>query len=440
MLPSAVLGVSFAMALSVRLLAAGAPIYTAEVDGVIHPVTAEFMVDTIDRADAARAELVVFTLRTPGGLVDSTETINRRILGARTPVVVFVAPSGARAASAGFLITMAADVAAMAPGTRIGAAHPVSGGGQTMDETMAKKAAEDIAAAARTLAERRGRNVDLVAKAVTESRAFTEMEALNAKPPLIDLVASDLAELLRKLDGRSVKRFDGTTVTIRTAGRPTIAVEMSWRQRILSGVAHPQIAYLLFSLGVLGLTIELWNPGAVLPGVAGGVCLLLALFAFQILPVNYAGLLLIAFGILLLVLELKAPSFGLLGAGGILSMILGSVILMDSPLPELRVGLPVIVPSMLALGSIFFFLARLALTAQRRPSTTGLEGMLDETGPALTAVGPAQPGRVAVHGEIWNAESAEPIEAGEQVRVTGLKGLTLTVRPERPGPDEGRQS
>jgi len=407
-------------------------VYLAEVDGVIHPVAAEYMTDVIERADEAGAALIVFILRTPGGLVDSTLEINRAIIASRTPVVVYVAPSGSRAASAGFLITIAADVAVMAPGTHIGAAHPVAGGGQPMDETMANKAAQDVAAQARSLAERRGRNVSLAAEAVTESRSFTAKEAAEAEPPLIDLVAGSLDELLAALDGRTILRFDGREETLHTAGAIVERIPMNWRLQLLSAIAHPQVAYLLFSLGTLGLTIELWNPGAILPGVVGGICLLLAFFAFQILPVNYAGLLLILFGLVLLVLEIKITSFGLLAAGGITSLIFGSLILIDSPVPELQLGFAVVLPVTLALSTIILFLVRLAVVAQTRRATTGDVGMLDEIGRALTAIGPGQSGRVLVHGEIWNAAANAPVAAGDEVRVTAVTGLKLTVRPEPP--------
>ena len=340
-------------------------VYLAEVDGIIHPVSAEYLQGAIGQADSAGAALIVITLRTPGGLVDSTRDINTAILAAKTPVVVFVGPSGSRAASAGFLITMAADVAAMAPGTHIGAAHPVAGNGQQVDEVMAKKMASDVAGYARTIATQRKRNVDLVEKAVTESRTYTEHEALEARPPLIDLLASDVPDLLRKLDGRTVNRFDGHAVTLHTANAVTRSVSMTWAQRTLSALAHPQIAYLLLMLGTLGLTVELWSPGAVLPGVAGGICLLLAFFAFQVLPVSAAGILLIMFGIVLLVLEVKVTSYGVLAVGGIVSLLLGSLMLVDSPLPELQVGLRLIVPVSIAVGGIVFFLVRLAVGAQR---------------------------------------------------------------------------
>src|SRR5688572_28057023 len=342
-------------------------VLVAEFDGIIHPVSAEYFNEVIDRADTSGAEVVLFVLRTPGGLLDSTRAIVSRMIISRAPVVVFVGPSGARAASAGFIIALAADVAAMAPGTHIGAAHPVSGTGEKVDETMAKKAAADAAAYARTLAEARKRNVTLAAEAVIESRAFTESEALKSSPPLIDLVVPSVDELLRALDGRTIARFDGRTVTL-TTGRASIdRVEMTARQRFLSGIAHPQIAYLLLTLGMLGLTVELWNPGAILPGVAGGLCLLLAFFAFQVLPVNTIGLLLVIFGLALLVLELKVPSFGVLGVGGTLSLLFGSLML-TREVPGIRVGYGVIVPTVLALASIVLMLGRLAFAAQRAPS------------------------------------------------------------------------
>jgi membrane-bound serine protease (ClpP class) len=408
-------------------------VYAAEVDAIIHPVTAEYMIGTIDRASAAGAALVVFTLRTPGGLVDSTLAINKAIIASRTPVVVYVAPSGSRAASAGFLITIAADVAAMAPGTHIGAAHPVSGGGEKMDETMSNKAAQDVAAQARSLAEQRRRNVALAEEAVTKSRSFTDQEALSASPPLVDLVAPTFDDLLKQLDGRTITRFDGRTVTLHLAGATVRRVEMSWRQRLLSAIAHPQVAYLLFSLGTLGLTIELWNPGAIVPGIVGGVCLLLAFFAFQILPVNYAGLLLILFGLILLVLEVKVTSFGVLAIGGITSLIFGSLMLMDSPVPELRLGLTIVLPVSLGLSAIVLFLVNLAVQSQRRRAVTGEAGMIGETGQALTAIAPGGAGRVSAHGEIWNATAEEPIAEGDEVAVTAVHGLKLTVRRARPG-------
>jgi membrane-bound serine protease (ClpP class) len=436
-----------AMRASLTLLSAGAAllllsagvggqpastVYTAEIDGIIHPVAAAYVRGVIDRADAAGASLVVITLRTPGGLVDSTRDINNAIIRAKTPVAVFVGPSGNRAASAGFLITIAADIAAMAPGTHIGAAHPVSGSGEKVDETMAKKMTSDVAGYARTLAAQRKRNVALVEQAVTESRSFTEQEAITATPPLIDLIANDVPDLLRKLDGRTIARFDGRSETLHTADASPTFVEMTWQQRVLSAVAHPQIAYLLLTLGTLGLTIELWSPGAILPGVAGGICLLLAFFAFQVLPVSYAGVLLILFGLALLILEVKVASFGLLAIGGIVSLLFGSMMLIDSPLPELQVGLRLILPITFGIACVILFLVRLGVQAQRNPPVTGTAGMLEEVGHALTPIEAGRIGRVRTHGEIWNATADERIEAGAAVRVTGVNGLVLRVRPQSP--------
>ena len=415
-------------------------IFTAEVEALVHPVSAEFMLQTIDRADAADAELVVFTLRTPGGLVESTRTINTGIIESKTPVVVYVGPSGTRAASAGFLITIAADVAAMAPGTHIGAAHPVSGTGATMDETASEKAASDVAAYARSLASQRGRNVELAENAVVESQSFTETEAIGADPQLIDLVASDMDDLLEQLDGWEVRRWNGDTEVLETTGAIIREVEMTWRQNLLSAIAHPQVSVLLFSLGSLGLTIELWNPGAIIPGVVGGVCLLLAFFAFQILPINYVALLLIAFGLLLLMAEAMTPTYGFLAVGGIVSMVLGAVMLVDSPAPELQLGWGFIVSTVAGLAVITTILAKIGISAQLAPPVTGRAGMIDTVGETLSSINPGRSGRVSTHGEIWEARSDEEIGEGEPVRVVAVDGLRLTVRREGTHPSGGSHS
>lgn len=417
-------------------------VYLTEVEALIHPVSAEYIGQTLDAADAADADLVVVMLRTPGGLVDSTREINTRIIEAETPVVVYVGPSGTRAASAGFLITIAADVAVMAPGTHIGAAHPVSGSGTGMDETAAEKAASDVAAYARSLASQRQRNVDLAEKAVTESLSFTEREALDADPPLIDLIAADLDDLLEQLDGREVRRWDGGVEVVRTEDAEIETVAMSWRQRLLSAIAHPQIAVLLFSLGSLGLTIELWNPGAAVPGIVGAVCLLLAFFAFQILPINYVGLLLILFGMVLLVIEMFTPTYGLLAVSGVVSMLFGAVMLFDSPAPEMRLGWPFILSSMLALGLLTGALARLGIRAHHVPAVTGVDGMLHREGWSMDAIPAGGRGRVATRGEIWTAAAApgHDIAAGDRVEVVAVDGMVLTVRRAAPPPEEGTES
>ncbi|HSL20951.1 MAG TPA: nodulation protein NfeD [Vicinamibacterales bacterium] len=421
-----------ALLLSASVRAAERPlVLAATVDAVIHPVSADYMVGAIRRADAEGAALLVFTLRTPGGLVDSTREITTAMIAARTPVAVFIAPAGSRAASAGFIITMASDLAAMAPGTHIGAAHPVSGGGEKVDETMSKKMASDVAASARALAAHRGRNLTLVDQAVIESRSYTEQEASSANPPLVEVIATDLDDLLRKIDGRTIRRFDGREAVLHTRDARVENVEMNWRQRLLSAIAHPQVAYILFTLGTLGLTIELWNPGSILPGVAGAICLLLAFFAFSILPINYAGLLLILFGLVLLILEVKFTSYGVLGVGGVTSLVVGSLMLVDRTAPDLRLSLGFVLPIAGAVSAIILFLVRLAVKAQRGPSVTGNEGMVGELGRALTAVGPDEPGQVSAHGEIWNARADAPIAAGARVRIVGVDGLTLIVSSHR---------
>jgi membrane-bound serine protease (ClpP class) len=262
------------------------------------------------------------------------------------------------------------------------------------------------------------------------SKAFTEDEALNAQPPLVDLIATDVPDLLKKLDGRAVTRFDGTSVTLHTAAAPMTTIAMTLRQRVLSAIAHPNIAYLLMSLGMLGLTIELWTPGAILPGVVGGLSLLLAFFALQVLPVNYAVLLLMLYGLALLALEVKVTSYGLLTIGGVLSLIFGSMMLIDSPAPELQLSTSLVVSSVLGFTAIAAFLVQLAVKSRRMPAVTGMEGMLSEVGDALAPIGPGQPGTVRVHGEVWRAVSHGHIAQGDRVRVDHVDGLTLTVRKE----------
>jgi len=341
---------------------------------------------------------------------------------------VLVSPSGARAASAGFILLIAADVAAMAPGTHAGAAHPVAGSGEKMDDTTSQKAASDVAAYARTLAEARGRNVPFAEEAVLQSRAFTDREALDANPPLIDLNAKDVDDVLMQLDGRSIKRFDGRSTTVHTKGVEVRRLDMTNRQRFLSAIAHPQVSYILMTLGLLGLTVELWNPGLIAPGVIGGLCLLLAFFAFQILPVNMAGLLLVIFGIALLVLELKVPSFGALGIGGAVSLILGSLMLTDV-VPGVRVGLGVILPAAIGFAVVFLFLGRLALRAQMRPPVTGAQAIVGQLARVRTPLLPNEAGLVDFRGEIWRAVSQVALPPGHPVRVARVDGLTLTVEP-----------
>jgi membrane-bound serine protease (ClpP class) len=415
-------------------------IVVAEYDGIVHPIAAEFFDDVVTHADAAGATATVLVLRTPGGLVDSTRAIVTRMISSRAPIVVFIAPSGARAASAGFLITLAADVAVMAPGTHIGAAHPVPASGETPGrDVTARKSAEDTAAYARAIADARGRNSSLAAAAVIDSRAFTEREALTAAPPLIDFVAADLDDVVRQLDGRTVRRFDGRTVELTTRGARVDRVEMSRRQTILGLLAHPQIAYLLLTFGMLGLVVEFWNPGLIAPGAAGAVCLLLAFFAFQVLPVNLTGVLLVVLGVALLGAEVMSPSFGALGIAGIVALLSGSL-LITRELPGITVSYAVILPVVAVVAAGVLGLGRLALHAQRQRSVGGAEALIGKIGVALTPIGSGVVGQIRIHGEIWRAISTRDVAAHQQVIVTAIEGLTLQVQPANIGPFPGGAS
>lgn len=403
-------------------------IYEFEVNDIIHRVTAQYLIDGIEQAEEDDGELVLIRLHTPGGLDTAMRQIIEKILNSKVPVAVYVAPSGARAASAGFLITISADIAAMAPGTNIGAAHPVSGSGQPMDETLSKKVESDAAAYIRSIAAKRGRNVELAEKGVVESQSWTESEALESN--LIDYIAASEKELLEKLDGTTIQRFDGSEVVLHTKDREVIQVEMSTPQRILSVISHPNIAYILMTLGVLGLYFELANPGAVLPGVIGVICLILAFFALQVLPVNYAGLLLVLVGIGLLIAEALTPTFGALGLGGVLAVVLGSLILFEEqslPTPALHLSWTVILPVTLLLVVVFGFLGRLVIKAQLGKPTTGDMGLVGEIGTAQTEI--EGTGKVFIHGEFWDVTSRHKINRGEKIRVTGIQGLVLEVEP-----------
>jgi membrane-bound serine protease (ClpP class) len=403
--------------------AAGAEVPVVELDGVVHAVSAAHVVQAIERADAMQAPLLVIRIDTPGGLDSSMRQIVDKMLNCRTPVAVFVGPSGARAASAGFIITVSADVAAMAPGTNIGAAHPVSGLGQ-MDEVMSKKVTSDAAAYIRGKAERRGRNVEMAEKAVVESRSFTEKEALEHK--LIDLVAQDVPDLLRQLDGREVRRFDGTSVTLRLQGERTLDVRMDWRQAILSAIARPEVLFLLLLGALAGLGAEISHPGLIFPGVIGALCLILFLFASQIIPVSGAGVLLVLLAVALFVAEVKVASYGLLTVGGLVAMILGAMMLVDSELPELRIDPLSLLPVIVAFAGFTIVLVRLVLQAQRRRAQTGAEWLLAQHGLAASPLDPE--GWVVVRGERWRARAAEPVREGEDVVVEAVEGLRLRVR------------
>jgi len=402
--------------------AAPAPVATIELEGVISPVTLRLVGIAIDRAQAERAQALVILLDTPGGLERSMRAIVQRMMNAEVPVIVFVSPTGARAASAGVFITMAAHVAAMSPATNIGAASPVAMGG-TADKTMMKKVENDSAAFIRTVALERGRNAEWAEKAVRQAVAITEREALKLK--VIDLVADSLPDLLDKVDGRTIK-LPKSTVTLATKGAPLRPIEIGFRDRFLNVITDPNVAYVLMMLGMLGLFFELSNPGVILPGVIGGISLILAFFAFQSLPINYAGLLLILFGIVLLIAEIKIVSHGVLAIGGMVSMALGSLMLFDAPEVGFRVSWWIIGSTVAATTGIFLFVVAAGVRALGRPPSTGAEGLVGRIATVRERLGPE--GQVMVSGEIWRAVAeGEPLEPGAQVRIVGVNGLTLRV-------------
>lgn len=410
----------------------GPEIVRARLDSIIHPVAEQFVVEAIAEAEKAGAVAFVLELNTPGGALDSTRRIFTSMLGSPIPVVVWVAPSGSQAASAGFFLLMAADVAVMAPGTNTGAAHPVGGQGETIEGTMGKKVEQDAAATIRSLATRRGRDVALAEKAVLESRSFTAAEALAAG--LVDFTAADLAELLAGLDGREIAKGAEGKIVLHTAGVSVRRVEMSAQQRLLSTLAHPNLAYILLTLGFLGLYFELAHPGAVLPGVVGGICLIMAFFGLSVLPVNYAGVALILLGLVLFVAEIKVTSYGLLTVGGIISLVLGSLLLFRSAEPALRVSLGLVAGITLFALGVVSFLAWVVLRAARRPVRSGAEGMVGTRVVVTATLAPR--GKVKLDGDYWNAElegsTAGPVAAGAEVEVVSVEGLTLRVRPAPP--------
>ncbi len=401
---------------------AGGHVNVYPVEGVINPVIVEFMAESISQSVDENATAVVFKLDTPGGLVESTRLIVKELLNADVPVVVYVSPSGARAASAGTFITMAGHVAAMAPGTNIGAAHPVQGGGEDIEGDMRQKAENDLAAFARSIADKRGRNADWAEQAVRESVSITETEALEEK--VIDLVAEDVPGLLAQLDGHNVT-VGGDEITLETAQVEVRYREMTWRQQVLAVVSHPQIALMLLSIGSLGLLIELYNPGLIFPGVIGAISVLLAFYSLQTLPVNYAGLGLIGLSFVLFILETQVPSFGMLTIGGLVSMFLGALMLIDSPADYLRIPLTTILLVVGTTGGLMALVVGAAARSFRRQPVTGQEGMIGATGVVKTRIDPT--GMVALRGSLWTAQSNTPIDVGASVKVQAVNGLTLTV-------------
>jgi len=410
---------------------AGKGVLVATIAAPIGPVTADYLAAVIARAEDEDAALLVIELDTPGGLDSAMRQMVQAILKSRIPIAVYVAPQGARSASAGVLITLAADVAAMAPGTNIGAAHPVNLGGGAMDNTMSRKVENDAAAYARSLAAGRGRNVDWAESAVRQSSSLSEKDALEKN--VVDLIAPSLSDLLARIDGREIRKGDGT-VALRTKDAPVTRIPMGIRHRVLSALANPNIAYILMMIGVYGIYFELASPGAVFPGVVGGICLLLGFYSLQTLSANYAGFLLVLLSLLLFFLELKAQSHGALAIGGIVSMILGSLMLFRASAdPYVRISWTVL-GTMVALSAVFFAaVISLAVRSQLRKPTTGSEGMVGEIGDAVTDIDPR--GKVHVVGELWDARSDRPIRKGEPVVVKALDGMTLVV-DRREGPAE----
>jgi membrane-bound serine protease (ClpP class) len=410
------------VAVSARPAAAAEPVSLIEMDGAISPITVRLLSSAIERARADGSQALIVALNTPGGLERSMRSMVQSILSSPIPVVVYVAPTGGRAASAGVFITMAAHVAAMAPATNIGAAHPVAVGGG-MDKEMVKKVENDAAAFARTIAAERGRNIEWAEKAVRASVSATEREAVKLR--IVDLIADSVPDLLAKIDGRVVKTVKGS-VTLLTKDAPVKRIEVRFADRFLALISDPNVAYILMMVGMLGIFFELSNPGVVLPGVIGGISLILAFFAFQSLPINWAGLLLILFGVVLLIADVKVASHGILTVGGIVSMLLGSMMLYDAPESGLRVSWLVVIPTVGATAGLVIVAVSVGLAALYRPATTGAAGMVGQTGVVRRALDPE--GQVQVDGELWKAVAPEgPVAAGESVRITAVDGLTLTV-------------
>lgn len=421
MLRAAVLLLSLACA-----ALSGAPeVIVVNIDGVVHPVTVEIVRHALAQAKNENADLVLVRLNTPGGLMEATRQTVEQIVASPVPVVTYVSPSGGRAASAGFFLLLSADVAAMAPSTNTGAASPVLLAGE-MDAIMRKKVENDAAASVRGLATKRGRNSAMAEKAVLESKSFTDKEALDNQ--LIDLIARDQADLLRQLNGREITRFDGRKQVLKLEGAVVKEYDLTRREQLVKAISDPNVALILLVLGALGVYIEFSSPGLILPGVAGGILVLLGLSALSVLPINWLGAALLLLALALFVLEAKFASHGILGAGGAVAMILGAVLLVDSPIPEMRVHLATAIGLTLPFAIITVFLVSLVLRARANKVVTGSSGMVDEIAIAHTPLNPA--GKVFVHGEFWDATSSRPVEAGARVKIVAIEGLDLRVEPQ----------
>jgi membrane-bound serine protease (ClpP class) len=423
------LSIVLALVLLAAAPAVAQEVHLLEYQGAITPITAEFFVDGIEAAAAEDAEAVILEIDTPGGLDSAMREIVKAELNARVPVIVYVAPPGSRAASAGAYIAMAAHIAAMAPGTNIGSGTPVSMAGAAMDSTMIRKVVHDATAYLESIARQRGRNVD-VARAIVEDAAnLPAADALEQN--VIDLIAEDRVDLLDQLDGREVT-IGGEVVVLETENARIVRKELSTRQKLLKALVDPNVAYLLFLLGIYGLFFELSNPGSLAPGILGGICIILALFAFHSLPTNYAGVALILVGVVMLILEVKVTSFGALTIGGVTAMVLGSMILFDAPGDWAKLSLGVVVPTVIVTAGFFVLCVWLVVRSQRRRVVTGPEALVGETGRAVDELVPGVPGKVVFHGEVWNATSDEPVEKGGKVEVLAVEGRLARVRQVHP--------
>ena len=408
----------------------GAFVLELKLDGEVEPILATYIDEGLQDAAQRHAALVLITMDTPGGLSDSMKDMIQHILVSPVPVAVYVAPTGARGASAGFYILLSADIAAMAPGTHAGAASPIiaiGGFPQQIDEVFRKKINQDAMAFLRSFTERRGRNPELAEKAITESKAFTEKEALDGK--MIDLIVKSPEDLLRQLDGRTVTRFDGTKVTLALKNPVRASFELSARQKFLARIVEPDVFFVLLILGVLGLYTEFTHPGVIAPGVIGGICLILALYAMHFLPVNLAGLFLIALSLAFFILEAKAPSHGVLAFGGVVSMFLGALFLIRSPLTSGGVSLGVAAAGTVPFAILTVVLMRLVLRSRKWRTATGREELVGLTGVVSSALQAGTEGMVRVHGELWRAESSQPVQEGMAVKVLRVEGLKLYVEP-----------
>lgn len=407
----------------VPALRAQPKVISVSVDGVVHPITLEIVNHAIEQAQTEHAQLLLLKLDTPGGLLDATRQIIQQLSASPIPVVTFVTPSGARAASAGFFLLEAGDLAAMSPGTNTGAASPVLLG-QEMDPVMRKKVENDAAALLRSLTSRRGRNSELAEQTVREAKAFTEKEALDQK--LIEIIAADPQDLFKQIDGREITRWDGHKQVLHVAGASITEAHRTWRERLMSSIADPNIGFILLVLGALGIYVEFSSPGLIFPGVAGAILALLGLSALSILPINWVGVALLVLSVTLFVLEAKFASHGVLGIGGTISMVLGALLLINGP-PELRISLKTALSVALPFAVITMFLVSIVVQARRNKVLTGATGMIGEIGIARTPLEPE--GQVLVRGEYWDAVGSASIPAGAQVRVKAMAGLKLIVEP-----------